>query len=234
MLEAREIIKPSVSKGEESSGFTNEFLLLAPGLKSLPDKGYRLYLESLFDEIGREVGVLFVRTDLAGQLWPDRPRLLELLELLDNPGLESVWVADETIGWVYQYFNSDDERRQMRADSAAPRNSREMAVRNSSSRHAMLWSFSPTIHWAGYGTKCAEGKLCSKSVAVTWSGGRTSTFCNLARRRFRLRFAASLRRRSFFVRECPSRTGHPRTRARFESLIPLVVAATFCFIASIS
>lgn len=130
MLEARGIIKPSVSSGEESSGFTNEFLLLAPGLKSLPDKGYRLYLESLFDEIGREVGVLFVRTDLAGQLWPDRPRLLELLELLNNPGLESIWGADETIGWVYQYFNSDDERRQMRADSAAPRNSREMAVRN--------------------------------------------------------------------------------------------------------
>ena len=76
------------------------------------------------------MGVLFVRTDLAGQLWPDRPRLLELLELLNSPGLESIWVADETIGWVYQYFNNDDERRQMRADSAAPRNSREMAVRN--------------------------------------------------------------------------------------------------------
>jgi hypothetical protein len=130
MLEARGIIKPSVSKGEESSGFTNEFLLLAQGLKSLPDTGYRLYLESLFDEIGREVGVLFDRNDLAGQLWPDRPKLLELLELLNNRELESVWAADETIGWVYQYFNSDDERRQMRADSAAPRNSREMAVRN--------------------------------------------------------------------------------------------------------
>ena len=130
MLEAREIIKPSVSKGEESSGFTNEFLLLAPGLKSLPDKGYRLYLESVFDEIGREVGVLFDRTDLAGQLWPDRPKLLELLELLNNRDLDSVWAADETIGWIYQYFNGDDERRQMRADSPAPRNAREMAVRN--------------------------------------------------------------------------------------------------------
>lgn len=130
MLEARGIVKPSVSKGEESSGFTNEFLLLAPGLKSLPDRGYRLYLESLFDEIGREVGVLFDRTDLVGQLWPDRSSLLALLDLLNNPALESVWGADETIGWVYQYFNSNDERRQMRADSSAPRNSREMAVRN--------------------------------------------------------------------------------------------------------
>src|ERR1035437_4271241 len=123
MLEARGIIKPSVSNGEESSGFTNEFLLLAPGLRSLPDKGYRLYLESLFDEIGREVGVLFDRNDLAGQLWPDRPRLLELLELINNRELEVVWETDEAIGWVYQYFNSDEERRQMRAESDAPRNS---------------------------------------------------------------------------------------------------------------
>ena len=120
MLEARGIIKPSISKGEESSGFTNEYLLLAPGLKGLPDKGYRLYLESLFDEIGREVGVLFDRNDLAGQFWPERPKLRELMDLLNDPTLTGVWDADETIGWVYQYFNSDDERRQMRADSSAP------------------------------------------------------------------------------------------------------------------
>ena len=130
MLEARGIIKPSVSKGEESSGFTNEFLLLAPGLRSRPDKGYRLYLESIFDEIGREVGVLFDRADLAGQLWPDRQRLLELLEILNDVKLESVWATDETIGWVYQFFNKDEERRKMRKESQAPQNSREMAVRN--------------------------------------------------------------------------------------------------------
>ena len=41
-----------------------------------------------------------------------------------------VWDEDETIGWTYQYFNSDEERRQMRAESSAPRNSRELAVRN--------------------------------------------------------------------------------------------------------
>ena len=41
-----------------------------------------------------------------------------------------MWQEDETIGWVYQYFNGEDERRQMRAESHAPRNSRELAVRN--------------------------------------------------------------------------------------------------------
>jgi hypothetical protein len=41
-----------------------------------------------------------------------------------------VWVEDETIGWIYQYFNSSEERRRMRKESGAPRNSRELAVRN--------------------------------------------------------------------------------------------------------
>ena len=43
--------------------------------------------------------------------------------------IEGVWIEDETIGWVYQYFNYADERREARK-SHAPRNSRELAIRN--------------------------------------------------------------------------------------------------------
>ena len=96
----------------------------------LPDQGYRLYLESLFDEIGQEVGILFDRRDPSSLLWPRRQALNELLEILNAPELADVWGDDETIGWVYQYFNSADERKQMRDESQAPRNSRELAVRN--------------------------------------------------------------------------------------------------------
>lgn len=129
MLEARGLVQECLSRGEESSGF-KEFVGLAPGLAQLPDHGYRLYIESLFDEIGREVRVLFDRRDPASLLLPRRQTLLDLLALLNAAELGSVWGEDETIGWVYQYFNSDEERRQMRAESQAPRNSRELAVRN--------------------------------------------------------------------------------------------------------
>jgi hypothetical protein len=129
MLEAREIVQPCVSQGPLSSGF-KQFCGLAPGLVDLPDQGYRLYLDSLFDEIGREVRVLFDRRDPASLLWPRKTALDELLGLLNDPALAGVWGEDETIGWVYQYFNGEDERRQMRAESQAPRNSRELAVRN--------------------------------------------------------------------------------------------------------
>ena len=129
MLEARGLILESVSRGEQSSGFS-ELGRLAPGLADLPDHGYRLYLECLFDELGREIGVLFDRRDPASLLWPRRQPFTDLLAILNDPDLAAVWQEDETIGWVYQYFNGEDERRQMRAESAAPRNSRELAVRN--------------------------------------------------------------------------------------------------------
>ncbi len=129
MLEARGLLQECITKGELSSGF-KEFTGLAPGLASLPDHGYRIYIESLFDEIGREVGVLFDRSDPASLLWLRRPVHMDLLAILNAPELASVWGEDETIGWVYQYFNSQEERRAMRDASQAPRNSRELAVRN--------------------------------------------------------------------------------------------------------
>lgn len=129
MLEARGLVQECVSRGDQSAGF-KEFSGLAPGLAQVPDHGYRLYIESLFDEIGREVRVLFDRRDPAGLLWPRRQTLADLLVELNATELAAVWKEDETIGWVYQYFNSDEERRRMRAESEAPRNSRELAVRN--------------------------------------------------------------------------------------------------------
>jgi hypothetical protein len=130
MLEARELVQECITKGEQSAGY-REFCGMAPGLPLLPDSaGYRLYIESLFDELSTEVKVLFDRRDPSSVLWPKRATFEKLLEILNAPELARVWGEDETIGWVYQYFNGQDERRKMREESQAPRNSRELAVRN--------------------------------------------------------------------------------------------------------
>jgi hypothetical protein len=51
MLEARELVQECVSKGEQSSGY-RELCGLAPGVALLPESaGYRLFIESLFDEL---------------------------------------------------------------------------------------------------------------------------------------------------------------------------------------
>ncbi len=130
MLEARDLVQECISKGDQSSGY-REFSGLAQGVPLLPDgAGYRLYLECILDELSTEVKVLFDRRDAASVLWPRRPTLDKLLESLNGPELAGVWHEDETIGWVYQYFNSQEERRAMRDASQAPQNGRELAVRN--------------------------------------------------------------------------------------------------------
>lgn len=129
MLEARDIVQECISKGDASSGFA-EFSGLAPGIKFTDGSGYRLYLVCIFDELSTEVKVLFDRRDPSAVLWPRRGTFEQLLEILNAPELAGVWGEDETIGWVYQFFNGQDERRRMREESQAPRNSRELAVRN--------------------------------------------------------------------------------------------------------
>jgi len=130
MLEARELVQECITKGEQSAGY-REFCGLAPGVALLPESaGYRIYFESLFDELSIEVKVLFDRRDPSSVLWPKRATFEGLLEILNASELAGVWGEDETIGWVYQYFNGADERKKMREESQAPRNSRELAVRN--------------------------------------------------------------------------------------------------------
>ena len=129
MAEARGLIVESVSKGQESEGFVMYDMI---GGSAMGDKfaRYVCYLRSMFDEIAVDLGSLFDRFSPFGLLFPNEDALGGLLELLNQNELEHLWAEDETIGWIYQYWNSKEERKAMRDASAAPRNSRELAVRN--------------------------------------------------------------------------------------------------------
>ena len=129
LMEARELVRPCVSGGLESEGF-QEFTAVAQGLVVDQESSYRLYLETIFEDVSRELRALFDPRDPASLLWPKRTALLELMDILNRPELAELWREDETLGWVYQYFNGDAERKKMREESDAPRNSRELAVRN--------------------------------------------------------------------------------------------------------
>ncbi|MEL7499023.1 MAG: BREX-1 system adenine-specific DNA-methyltransferase PglX [Planctomycetota bacterium] len=129
MAEARELAIESIASGPQSKGFQ----LYQPVIgNSLGDTGaaYQQYLLSVFDEFAVELPVLFDRYSPQGRLFPRESVLTELLELINDPEVGQLWAEDETIGWVYQYFNSKEERKAMRDFSPAPRNSRELAVRN--------------------------------------------------------------------------------------------------------
>lgn len=129
MAEKRDIIIESVGKGYESKGFR---VFQAVAGASLGDTyhQYRRYLFCLFDELAIDLGILFDRRSSQSLLFPREPSLQELLTLFQAHDLEPLWAEDETIGWIYQYYNDPLERKKMREESAAPRNSRELAVRN--------------------------------------------------------------------------------------------------------
>lgn len=131
MMEARgqfpriEILK----KGYQSSGYQLYSKIAGTALGET-GQAYQVYLFSVFDELAQELPALFDRYAANGLLFPRETALRALLDELNHFEIEPLWAADETIGWIYQYFNSKEERKAMRDASQAPRNSRELAVRN--------------------------------------------------------------------------------------------------------
>lgn len=130
MMETRGLLLESVANGYQSKGFQLYERLAGHALGETAG-AYRNYLFSLFDEFAKELRSLFDRHAPQGRLFPRDPALLALLRLLNAGDMETLWDEDETIGWIYQYFNSPDERKKMRDEGkSGPRNSRELAVRN--------------------------------------------------------------------------------------------------------
>src|SRR5688572_773790 len=129
VAEARDVLIESVARGYQSRGF-QLYARVANGALGDTGAAYRSYMLSIFDELAMDLPVLFYRYSPQGRIFPGEQALLDLLDLINHSDLIELWSEDETIGWIYQYFNSVEERKKMRDESSAPRNSRELAVRN--------------------------------------------------------------------------------------------------------
>jgi hypothetical protein len=140
VMEAREVwvggqrFREAVSRSLKSQGF-QFYLADHPEDKKRFDSGhqdvaYRHFLDWLGALLSEEIGVLFSPNDPANRLFPPQRVLDDVLALLNSDDLKDIWSQDETIGWVYQYFTPKELRDQARKESAAPRNSYELAFRN--------------------------------------------------------------------------------------------------------
>ncbi|MGB8064506.1 MAG: BREX-1 system adenine-specific DNA-methyltransferase PglX [Candidatus Sulfotelmatobacter sp.] len=151
MMEARDVyvggqkFREAVSRGVHSNG-VKFYLADHPDDErkyntGRQDVAYRHFLDWLGGLLSDEIGVLFSPNDPANRLYPRQNTLDEVLNLLNTGGIKpdetelreqwpSIWSSDETIGWVYQYFTPKELRDQARKESAAPRNSYELAFRN--------------------------------------------------------------------------------------------------------
>jgi hypothetical protein len=159
MMEARGILIESVAKGYQSQAF-ELYHRVANGALGETGEAYRYFLFSVFDTFAADLPALFDRHAPQGRLFPRDAALLAVLKEFDAPDLEPLWGEDETIGWIYQYFNSREERQAMRRASQAPRNGRELAVRNQffTPRYVVEFLVDNTL-----------GRLW-----FNWTGGRTS------------------------------------------------------------
>lgn len=112
MMEVRDLIRGTVNKGLDSNQFKHWLAGDDEGLKLFQegekDRAYRLFLSSVYSGLSGEIKVLFDPDTLPSRL-SSRPSVLdELLALLNAEELEPAWAEDEAIGWVYQYFNEEE------------------------------------------------------------------------------------------------------------------------------
>lgn len=140
MCEERDLILESIRRGYDSGGFQG-YDAVASLVPTNKYQRYKWYLQSIFDELSIELPAVFDRYSPYGLVFPDESTLMNLLDMINDEQLSAwydeqnnttvnFWKEDETLGWMFQDYNSLEERRQMREESNKPRNSREMAVRN--------------------------------------------------------------------------------------------------------
>ncbi len=129
LCEERGLVVECVRRATASDGF-RLFERVSGGALGGRYETYRVFIECLFDELALDLGVLFDRLTPQSAVFPTERCMEDVLAELNKPELAGFWTEDETIGWIYQYFNPPEERKAMRDASQAPRNSRELAVRN--------------------------------------------------------------------------------------------------------
>ena len=129
MCEERGIIQESVANGFNSKGFRVYQQTAGASLGDTYNK-FKTFTFCLWDELSVDLGILFDRLSPFGLLFPKEKCLEEFFIILNERDITTLWKEDETIGWIYQYFNSKEEREEMRRASQSPRNSRELAIRN--------------------------------------------------------------------------------------------------------
>ncbi len=113
MMETRKIIRETVGRGPDSNGF-KYFLAEHSAEEALwkageVDQAYRHFLLFQARQVAHEVQFLFDPDNLPSQLFPRAGVLNTLLDMLNQARLALAWESEETIGWIYQFFNETEK-----------------------------------------------------------------------------------------------------------------------------
>ena len=116
---------------------------MAPGLALIADAaGYRLYVESLFDEFSTEIKVLLTDAMPLSVLWPRRQTFEGLLTVLNAPELTWVWGRgrDNRLGLpvLQQRRRAQEDARRKLGPAQQPRTGRTQSVLHAAIRCQVL------------------------------------------------------------------------------------------------
>ena len=113
MMEARKLIREAVGRGAQSNGF--KFFLVdhaeeqALWQQGQVEQAYAHFLVWQTGQIAQEMRSLFDEGDLASRLFPRPTALAQVLQKINDQALAPAWLAEETLGWIYQFFNEQEK-----------------------------------------------------------------------------------------------------------------------------
>ena len=113
MMERRKLMREAVGRGTKSNGFlfyladhSEDQALWQAGQSEI---AYQHFLLWQAGQIAQEIKVLFDPDSLPSRLFPRAQTLQTILDLINAPEIAPAWDADETIGWIYQFFNEQEK-----------------------------------------------------------------------------------------------------------------------------
>ena len=177
MMEARNLIRGTLDRFPRPNGFLR-YLAAHPEDEQRYNSGdehnaYRHFLLWQSAQIAQEIRVLFDPDSLASRLFPRSIRLRELIEMLNDDAIAPAWSEDETIGWVYQYFNEEEKAEVFRAARSTGKKFRRSAAKisqrpRSSSRHAgssSIWSRTRSV---APGSRCTPIAIWRRRCRISY------------------------------------------------------------------
>lgn len=129
MAESRLLVPPMLANYHASDGFV-VFRDASHHAFATQHEAYVQCLRCVCDEMATDLGAVMDSRAHNALLFPREACLGEVIAAMNHGDLAPLWGEDETIGWIYQYYNDPDERKLMREASQTPRDSRELAIRN--------------------------------------------------------------------------------------------------------
>lgn len=104
-----EILVPRSEYGSRSFIGSRFYEVAREYCKFEMDGGLTYLLNVIFEEISEEIKMLFSTEDEYSFISPSNNALLKVIDLLCSSIEEESWQEDETIGWIYQYFNDKEK-----------------------------------------------------------------------------------------------------------------------------